>query len=90
VTFAQNATAVDPKLEFQNWRSMMAPKDIDAGLRTQYVAAMNKMHESQPWQDAVKKNAWNDNFLAGDEFGTWLAEENTRVKSVLTDLGLAK
>lgn len=90
VTFAQNAADVDPKLEFQNWRSIMAPKDIEADLETQYVTAMTKMHESPAWQDAVKKNAWNDNFLAGDEFATWLSEENTRVKSVLTDLGLAK
>ena len=48
------------------------------------------MHDSTAWTDAVKKNGWNDNFLAGDEFGTWLKEENARVQTVLDELGLAK
>lgn len=90
VEFAQTAADIDPKLEFQNWRSMMAPGGIDDGLKTQYVEALKAMHESQGWKDTVKKNEWNDNFIAGDEFASWLKEENSRVQGVLTDLGLAK
>jgi putative tricarboxylic transport membrane protein len=89
-TFAQTSTQIDPKLEFQNWRSMMAPGGIDEKLKTQYIEAMTRMHDSSAWSDAVKKNGWNDNFLAGDEFAAWLKEENARVQTVLTDLGLAK
>jgi putative tricarboxylic transport membrane protein len=88
--FAQTAADIDPKLEFQNWRSMMAPGGIDDALKTQYVEALKTMHASQGWKDTVKTNEWNDNFIAGDEFATWLKEENTRVQAVLTDLGLAK
>jgi putative tricarboxylic transport membrane protein len=69
---------------------MMAPGGIDEQLKTQYVEAMTRMHDSSAWSDAVKKNGWNDNFLAGDEFASWLKEENARVQTVLTDLGLAK
>ena len=90
VEFAQASAQIDPKLEFQNWRSIMAPGGINDELTTQYVEAMTRMHDSSAWSDAVKKNAWNDNFLAGDEFATWLKEENARVQTVLTDLGLAK
>jgi putative tricarboxylic transport membrane protein len=90
VAFAQTSTQIDPNLEFQNWRSMMAPGGIDEQLKTQYVSAMTRMHDSSAWSDAVKKNGWNDNFLAGDEFAAWLKEENARVQTVLTDLGLAK
>jgi putative tricarboxylic transport membrane protein len=89
-TFAQTATQIDPKLEFQNWRSIMAPGGISPELTTQYVEAMTRMHDSSAWSDAVKKNGWNDNFLAGDEFAAWLKEENARVQTVLNDLGLAK
>ena len=88
--FAQTATQIDPKLEFQNWRSIMAPTGISPDLTTQYIEAMKRMHDSTAWTDAVKKNGWNDNFLAGDEFGTWLKEENARVQTVLDELGLAK
>lgn len=90
VTVAQMSAQIDPKLEFQNWRSIMAPSGIDDQLKAQYIDVMTRMHDSSAWTDAVKKNGWNDNFLAGDEFGTWLKEENARVQTVLTDLGLAK
>jgi putative tricarboxylic transport membrane protein len=90
VTFAQTATQIDPKLEFQNWRSIMAPGGIDDALKGQYVDALTRMHEGPDWSAALKKNGWNDNFLAGDEFATWLKEENARVQTVLADLGLAK
>jgi putative tricarboxylic transport membrane protein len=89
-TFAATATQIDPKLEFQNWRSIMAPSGISPELTTQYIEAMTRMHDSSAWSDAVKKNGWNDNFLAGDEFAAWLKEENARVQTVLNDLGLAK
>jgi putative tricarboxylic transport membrane protein len=89
-TYAQTATEIDPKLEFQNWRSIMAPAGIDSGLTQQYVGVMTQMHGSASWKSAVTANSWNDNFLAGQEFGSWLKEENTRVTAVLTDLGLAK
>lgn len=89
-TFAQTATQIDPKLEFQNWRSIMAPGGISPELTAQYVEAMTRMHDSSNWTDAVKKNGWNDNFLAGDEFAAWLKEENARVQTVLDELGLAK
>jgi putative tricarboxylic transport membrane protein len=90
VTFAQTSAQIDPGLEFQNWRSIMAPGGISDDLKAQYVEAITRMHDSSTWSDAVKKNGWNDNFLAGDEFATWLKEENARVQTVLTDLGLAK
>jgi putative tricarboxylic transport membrane protein len=90
ITFAQTSAQIDPNLEFQNWRSIMAPGGIGDDLKAQYVEAMTQMHDSSAWSDAVKKNGWNDNFLAGDEFAAWLKEENARVQTVLTDLGLAK
>ncbi|MFE7133012.1 Bug family tripartite tricarboxylate transporter substrate binding protein [Streptomyces sp. NPDC057638] len=90
VEFAQTAADVDANLEFQNWRSMMAPNGLDETVTAQYVDTLKKMNASQAWKDTLQKNAWNDNFLAGDEFATWLKEENTRVKGVLDELGLAK
>ncbi|WP_329026278.1 Bug family tripartite tricarboxylate transporter substrate binding protein [Streptomyces sp. NBC_00690] len=90
VKFAQTATDVDKTLEFQNWRSVMAPGGVSDALKTQYSEALKNLHASQSWKDTLKKNAWNDNFIAGDEFATWLKEENTRVQGVLDDLGLSK
>ncbi|MFJ7423746.1 Bug family tripartite tricarboxylate transporter substrate binding protein [Streptomyces uncialis] len=88
--FEQTAADVDKSLEFQNWRSMMAPGDLDDALKTQYVETLKEMHGTEGWKDIAAENAWNDNFLAGDEFATWLKEENSRVKEILGELGLAK
>ncbi|MEO7235177.1 MAG: tripartite tricarboxylate transporter substrate-binding protein [Lapillicoccus sp.] len=88
--YAQTAAQIDPKLEFQNWRSVMAPAGIDSALTQQYVGVLTQMHGGSSWKSALTTNNWNDNFLAGAEFGTWLKEENTRVTAVLSDLGLAK
>ncbi|MGX2993519.1 Bug family tripartite tricarboxylate transporter substrate binding protein [Streptomyces sp. JNUCC 64] len=90
VTFAQTAADVDASLEFQNWRSMMAPEGLDKGLEAQYLEALKRMHASPSWKEALEKNAWNDNYIAGPEFATWLKEENARVKTVLDELGLSK
>jgi putative tricarboxylic transport membrane protein len=90
VQFAQTAAQIDPGLEFQNWRSIMAPADIDDALKAQYIEALTRMHDSSAWTDTVKANGWNDNFLAGDEFAAWLKEENARVQAVLSELGLSK
>jgi putative tricarboxylic transport membrane protein len=89
-TFAQTAAQIDPKLEFQNWRSIMAPSGIDDALKAQYIEALTRMHDSSEWSATLAKNGWDDNFLAGDEFAAWLKEENARVQTVLSDLGLAK
>lgn len=75
-------------LEFFNWRSVMAPTGLPDELVAQYLATADAMHESETWQDTLTTNAWSDVYLSGDEFGTWLDEENARVEGVLESLGL--
>ena len=45
------------------------------------------MHELREWKDVLKKHGWTDAFLTGDEFGTFLTEQDKRVADVLTKLG---
>lgn len=84
------ADAGHPDLEFANWRSIMAPGGISEEEKKQYITALTTMSESQTWKDTLATNSWGDLFLAGDDFGDWLEEENTRVQGVLEDLELAK
>ena len=51
-------------------------------------ALITEMHDSDAWQAALEENGWGDFFKAGDEFGTFLGEEKTRVEAVLADIGL--
>ena len=38
----------------------------------------------------LKAKGWDDAYLSGDEFAAFLTAENTRVREVLTSIGLVK
>lgn len=84
------AEAGHKDLAFANWRSIMAPGGISDKEKDEYISALTAVSKSQTWKDALKKNSWDDLYLSGDDFSSWLDEENTRVKGVLESLGLAK
>ncbi|OMH24670.1 C4-dicarboxylate ABC transporter substrate-binding protein [Tersicoccus phoenicis] len=76
-------------LEFTNWRGIVAPPGIDDAARTKWIDALSKMRDSQGWKDALKTNGWTDAFVSGDEFGTFLKNQDQAVADVLKKLGLA-
>jgi putative tricarboxylic transport membrane protein len=55
----------------------------------EYINLLIKMHDSPQWKETLQKQGWTDAFQAGDQFTTFLGEENTRVAGVLKELGLA-
>ena len=55
-----------------------------------YLDLTDKVVKSKSWKDLLKKNGWNDEYLAGDEFKKYIEEETKRVTEVLTQLGLVK
>ena len=69
---------------------MVAPPDLPADQKQGLIDLVTKMHDSQQWKDALAKNGWDDTFMAGDEFATFLTTEQARVKTIITELGLAK
>jgi putative tricarboxylic transport membrane protein len=76
-------------LVFTNWRGIVAPPGIDAKSKAALIDALDRMHSSPEWKDALKRNGWTDAYVTGDEYGTFLTEQDQRVESVLDKLGLA-
>ena len=76
-------------LDFINWRGLVAPPGIDGKERDRLIGLVEEMHGTDAWQTALTDNGWTDALMTGDEFGTFMADEDTRVKSVLAQLGLA-
>ena len=76
-------------LEFTNWRGVVAPPGISDADKTVWVDAFTKMHASAGWKAELEKRGWVDSFQTGDEFGTFLKEQDTEVASILKGLGLA-
>jgi putative tricarboxylic transport membrane protein len=75
-------------VQFTNWRGMVAPPGLDDQGRQQLIDAFSRLHDSPEWKEALTRNGWDDAFVTGDAFGTFLTDENTRVAGVLRELGL--
>jgi putative tricarboxylic transport membrane protein len=84
-TFAESG--ID--LEFTNWRGWVAPPEIETADRDKWIDALTAMHDSAAWQDELEKQGWTDAFITGDEFGTFLEEQDRMVADTLQRLGLA-
>jgi putative tricarboxylic transport membrane protein len=75
-------------VDFTNWRGIVAPPGLTDAQRSKLTALVRKLHASKEWKQSLKKNGWDDAFLVGDDFGTFLAAQDKNVVSVLKELGL--
>ena len=46
------------------------------------------LHGTEQWKEALVKNGWTDAFMTGAEFEQFLKDQDNRVSSTLTELGL--
>lgn len=77
-------------VELANWRAVVAPPGLNDQQKKDLVDVVHRMHQTKQWQEALKKNDWADLYLAGDQFGAFLKEEDKRVTEILKSIGLAK
>jgi putative tricarboxylic transport membrane protein len=75
-------------LTFANWRGVLAPPGISDNAKQEMVKALEKMHGTEQWKEALTKNGWTDAFVTGAQFEQFLKDQDNRVSSTLTDLGL--
>ncbi|GII96674.1 Bug family tripartite tricarboxylate transporter substrate binding protein [Sinosporangium siamense] len=76
-------------LIFTNWRGIVAPPGISDADRKTWVDLVTRTRDSAKWKEECAKRGWKDAFLAGDEFATYLAEQDKAVADILKQLGLA-
>src|SRR5688572_21672278 len=74
-------------VEFENWRSVVAPPGISADERARLAAAVDAMVRSNEWREMLARFRWLDRYLTGDEFAAFVAAEERRVRGILRDLG---
>lgn len=73
---------------FTNWRGVMARPGMSADARAALTELVQKAHDSKQWKEALVNNGWEDQFLAGEEFGAFVKSEEQRVNEVLREIGL--
>ena len=75
-------------LVFLNWRGVLAPPEISAERTEELIGYLEEMHDSPGWQAALDEYGWTDDFRTGDDFATFLDQQDTRVSGTLEELGL--
>ena len=73
-----------------NWRGLAAPPDTDAETREWLIRALSRMRESAEWQQILLANQWEDSFLAGEAFESFLRDEVVTVDDMLRAVGLIR
>lgn len=76
------------KLVYGNWRGVMAPADISAADRLNFVKVMDAMHSTPTWLEVVAANNWDNDFAVGNAFKEFLDEEVPLVNGVIKELGI--
>ena len=85
---APTLTEAGINLTFTNWRGILAPPGISDDAKQAMVNVLEELHGTQQWKEALVKNGWTDAFQTGAEFEQFLKDQDNRVSSTLTDLGL--
>ena len=77
-----------PEVDLVNWRGYVAPPGLDSGEQQELIDIVTEMVATEQWRSAIDRNRWEESFLTGDEFGSFLRTEQQRVATILADLGL--
>jgi putative tricarboxylic transport membrane protein len=73
-------------VEFENWRSVVAPPGISAAQRERLESLITAMVATPEWKAALERYRWLDRHLAGDAFAHFVDGEESRVRTTLRQL----
>ncbi len=76
-------------VELMNWRGVVAPPGISDGERVAITALIDRLHGSSAWQKTLTDQGWDDFYKSGADATAFYTAESVRIKTVLTDIGLA-
>lgn len=77
-------------VEFENWRSLVAPPGISPADRARLERATEAMVRSPEWRRALERYRWLDRHLGGEEFARFVENEEVRIGGILEKLGLGR
>ncbi|WP_105404638.1 tripartite tricarboxylate transporter substrate binding protein [Neorhizobium sp. T7_12] len=77
-------------VEVVNWRGVFAGPNISAEDKQKLSKLIETTLKSPQWAEVLKARGWSDYYAPSEDFSTFLASEQTRVREILKSLGLAK
>lgn len=90
--FAQVPTWKEQGIEVTtgNWRGFIGPKGMSGGQVAYWEEVFARFGKTAEWKKEVDTYLYEDFFLKSTETRRFLETENSELKSILTDLGLAR
>ena len=83
-TFAEQGFDV----EIANWRGILGAPGMPADNAAEWIARFDKLNDSPEWAEVLKTQGWDQYYLSGPEFGTFITDEDGRIETILKDAGL--
>jgi putative tricarboxylic transport membrane protein len=77
-------------VDLANWRGVFAPPGITDAQRKELIDVMTRTVKSPAWQATLKKNEWEDLYMSGDPFKSFLDKDIARVTKIIESVGLVK
>jgi putative tricarboxylic transport membrane protein len=77
-------------VELANWRAVVGAPGLDDAQKKALVDTVDSTVKSDGWKKVLTDKKWMDLYLAGDEFASFLKQENVRVTGTLKQIGLVK
>ncbi|MEM7644727.1 MAG: tripartite tricarboxylate transporter substrate-binding protein [Pseudomonadota bacterium] len=81
------ASAGAPGTEFVNWRGFFAAPGISDEQVGAYREALTAMYETEAWGEVRDRNGWVEIFNSGDDFTTFLEEQEQQIGDLMRELG---
>lgn len=73
--------------EFVNWRGFFAAPNLPEAKREQYIRALDAMYNTPEWEAVRARNGWVNIYNAGDDFTTFLEQQEKVIGDLMVKLG---
>ncbi|HEX5078450.1 MAG TPA: tripartite tricarboxylate transporter substrate binding protein [Geminicoccaceae bacterium] len=84
----KEATGLD--WQMSAWRGIAGPKDMPEDVTATLTAALEKVYQSEQFQDFMKDRGFGLVWKPGQEFADWMAQSDESLGKVMAAVGLAK
>jgi putative tricarboxylic transport membrane protein len=73
-----------------NWRGVVGAQGMPAAARQLWLERFDKLSVSDTWKQTLERQGWENAYLSGAAFVTFLDDEKSKWKAILKDVGLAE
>lgn len=73
---------------FKNWRGIFANPGVPEYVVNYWTDVFTKMVETDSWKEALVRNGWDPNFMSGQQFRDFLAQQEEESKAILKEIGI--